>query len=66
MTEELWIALVDAFVVLVGYFAAALLAPEWQEHVLVILAALQPFVLALIAHFYGKRQAAVIAAILRK
>jgi hypothetical protein len=65
VTKELLIALVDLVVILVSYFAAQFLAPEWQEHVKVILVALQPFVLALIAHFYADRLAAGIAAKLR-
>jgi hypothetical protein len=59
--REFYTLLVDTLVSIASYAATAFLAPEWSEHVLFLIGALQPVIVAVIA-IWGAKDAAAIRA----
>jgi hypothetical protein len=65
MTKALWTAIIDLVVSLVLYFCGKYLTPDYFEDVKFVLAAVNLFVVVLLAHFYGEEIRRVLDALIR-
>jgi len=55
------VGIVDAIVVLAGFFAGQFVAPDIAEEIMFVVLALQPVAVAILIHFFGEEVATKIA-----